>query len=114
MKGIGGNILAEIQVCSTTKNEIGESVQAWETVQTLKGWLDLSGGDSKYAIYSAKIQETTHVFVSDYVPLDARITAENSRFVIAGKTYDVMYIDNPMEMRTGSQLEISLKYTGGQ
>lgn len=114
MKGIGGNILAEIQVCGTTKNEIGESVPVWETVQTMRGWLDLSGGDSKYATYSAKIQETTHIFIADYVPLDARITAENSRFLIGGKTYDVMFIDNPMELQAGSQWEISLKYTGGQ
>ena len=114
MKGIGGNILAEIQVCSATKNEIGESVRAWETVQTLRGWLDLSGGDSKYATYSAKMQETTHVFIADYVPLDARITAENSRLLVGGRIYDVMFIDNPMEMQTGSQWEISLKYTGGQ
>jgi hypothetical protein len=115
VKGIGGNILAEIQVCTgTTKNAIGEIVQTWETVQSLKGWLDYSGGDAKYATYSANVQESTHVFIADYVPLDARISAENCRFLIAGKTYDVTMIDNPMELQTGSQWEISLKYTGGQ
>ena len=42
------------------------------------------------------------------------MTAENARVTIAGKRYDVMLIDNPMELGERSQLEIYLKYTGGQ
>lgn len=114
MKGIGGNITAVIQTATTTKNAIGEQVKSWADAQTLKGWLDLSGGDSKYTTYNAKIQESTHVFIADYVPLAAGIQAENSRMTINGKIYDVLLIDNPMEMGSGSQLEIYLKYTGGQ
>lgn len=114
MKGIGGNITAVIQTAMITKNAIGEQVKSWADAQTLKGWLDLSGGDSKYTTYNAKIQESTHVFIADYVPLAAGIQAENSRMTINGKIYDILLIDNPMEMRSGSQLEIYLKYTGGQ
>lgn len=114
MKGIGGNITAVIQTATTSKNAIGEQVKSWANAQTLKGWLDLSGGDSKYTTYNAKIQESTHVFIADYVPLAAGIQAENSRMTINGKIYDIMLIDNPMEMGGGSQLEIYLKYTGGQ
>ena len=114
MKGIGGNITAVIQTATTTKNAIGEQVKSWTNAQTLKGWLDLSSGDSKYTTYNAKMQESTHVFIADYVPLAAGIQAENSRMTINGKIYDILLIDNPMEMRSGSQLEIYLKYTGGQ
>ena len=114
MKGIGGNIKAMIQVCTSAKNDIGEHVQTWTDAQQIKGWLDLSSGESRYNTYHAKIQESTHVFIADYVPLDSRITAESSRMVINGKRYDVLLIDNPMEMGTGSQLEIYLKFTGGQ
>lgn len=112
MKGIGGNLKATIQINSTTKNAIGESVKTWTDVQTIKGWLDLGSGDSSYTTYNAKIQESTHVFVADYVKLDGRITAENARAIINGKRYDIMLIDNPMELN--QQLEIYLKYTGGQ
>lgn len=114
MRGIGGNITADVQISSTTKNQIGEAVKGWTSVQPLFGWLDLSVGESKYTSFNTKMQESTHVFVCDYTPLDERITAENSRLVINGKTYDVMLIDNPMEMKSGSQLEIYLKFTGGQ
>lgn len=114
MQSIGGNITAVIQTATTTKNAIGEQVKSWANAQTLKGWLDLSSGDSKYTAYNAKIQESTHVFIADYVPLAAGIQAENSRMTINGKIYDVLLIDNPMEMGSGSQLEIYLKYTGGQ
>lgn len=114
MRGIGGNLVAEIQISTTAKNKIGESVKSWTSVQTLKGWLDLSNGDSKYTNFNAKIQESTHVFIADYVALEATITAENSRMVVNGQIYDITYIDNPMEMKEGSQLEIYLKYTGGQ
>lgn len=114
MKGIGGNLQAIIQIRTTTKNTIGESVNAWEDVQTIKGWLDMSSGDSGYNSFYAKVQESTHIFIADFVPLDSRITAENSRVIINSKHYDVMLIDNPMEMGSGSQLEIYLKFTGGQ
>lgn len=114
MKGIGGNIKATIQVCTITKNAIGETVKSWEDVQTLRGWLDLSGGESGYTNFHAKIQESTHIFIGDYVQLDSRITAENSRMIIGGKRYDVMLLDNPMELKSCSQWEIYLKYTGGQ
>ena len=112
MKGIGGNKAMQLQVSTVTKNAIGEQVKKWETLQRVTGWLDLQGGDSKYQTYNAKMQESTHVFVADYVPLAEGITAETSRAVIDGKIYDIMLIDDPMEMH--QQLEVYLKYTGGQ
>lgn len=112
MKKIGGNVTAQIQINAPVRNEIGERVPAWSTVQNINGFLDLSAGDSKYNNYQAKLQESTHVFVADFTELDNRISAENSRMIINGGVYDVMLIDNPMEL--GYQLEIYLKYTGGQ
>ena len=112
MKGIGGNKHMQLQVKMTTKNVIGEQVSKWETIQQVTGWLDLQTGDSKYTTYDAKIQESTHIFIADFVPLALGITAEDSRAIIDGKVYDIMLIDNPMEMNL--QLEIYLKYTGGQ
>ena len=109
---IGGNTTAEIRVRSTVKNEIGGTSKTWTAVQNVKGWLDLSGGDSKYTTYNAKVQESTHVFVADYVSLDARIKAENSRLVVGEKVFDILLIDDPMELH--EQWEIYLKYTGGQ
>ena len=115
MKGIGGSTKAVIQVkTGTERDTIGAQVPVWADAQTLTGWLDLASGSSNYTAYAAKIQESTHVFVADYVKLDSRIKAETSRAIINGKRYDVMLIDNPMEMGSGSQLEIYLKYTGGQ
>lgn len=114
MKGIGGNVTAVIQTSTTTTNEIGEQVQTWTDAATMRGWLDLSGGDSKYTVYNAKVQESTHIFVADYVPLPEGVTAETSRLICNGKRYDVLLIDNPMAMQNGSQLEIYLKFTGGQ
>ena len=114
MKGIGGNITAIIQVPTIANNDIGENVKTWNDAQTIKGWLDLSSGEARYTTYHAKIQESTHIFITDYVALNPEITAETSRMVINGKTYDVLLIDNPMEMGSGSQLEFYLRYTGGQ
>ena len=108
---IGGNIKATIQTYEVHENAIGEKVKSWLDKQTLTGWLDLAGGSSNYVTYASKVQESTHVFLCDYVPLDADIKAENARMVIGGKAYDIMIIDNPMELC--QQLEIYLKYTGG-
>ena len=114
MKGIGGNIRATVQVYTSNTNDIGEHVQTWTDAQTIKGWLDMSSGEARYSTYNAKILESTHFFIADYVPLDSRITAETSRMVINGRLYDILMIDNPMEMGIGSQLEFYLKFTGGQ
>ena len=109
---IGGNTQGTFQISTVTTNEIGESTKAWVDVQTITGWLDYQAGDSKYTTYNAKLQESTHIFVADYVKLDASISAENSRMVVEGGRYDVMLIDDPMGLH--KQLEIYLKYTGGQ
>lgn len=109
---IGGNTIAQIQVSTPVENEIGEPVESWETVQSIAGWLDLSSGDSKYMTYNSKMQESTHIFISDYQVLDERIKAENSRMIVENNVYDVMLIDDPMGMH--KQLEIYMKYTGGQ
>ena len=109
---IGGNTTAEIQVQDVAISKTGSAVSVWTTVQSITGWLDLQAGDSKYITYNAKVQESTHVFISDYVALDASITAESSRVIVNGGRYDVMLIDDPMGMH--KQLEIYLKYTGGQ
>ena len=122
MKGIGGNTQATFEVKTFTQDEngkyirdsMGAIVMGWEDAQTIKGWLDLAGGESRYTTYYAKIQESTHIFIADYVNLDERISAENARMRINGKLYDIMLIDNPMGIGGGSQLEIYLKYTGGQ
>lgn len=120
MKGIGGNTKATFQVKTFRQDEnghyernaMGEVVKDWQDAQEIRGWLDLASGDSRYTTFYAKIQQSTHVFIADYVPLDERINAENARMVIGGKVYDIMLIDDPMEMH--EQLEIYLKYTGGQ
>lgn len=118
---IGGNIKAVLQVSTTIKNEIGEKVPVWHDVVELFGWLDLQSGDSKYTTYNAKVQESTHLFICDYLPIPAtleiegktvRVSAENARMVTLTQKYDVMLIDNPMGLN--KQLEIYLKYTGGQ
>lgn len=114
MKGIGGNVTATIQTRTVTQNAIHEDVETWTDAQTIRGWLDLETGDSRYVSFSAKLQESTHVFVADFVPLAPGIQAESSRMTIGGKRYDIMLIDNPMEMGAGSQLEFHLKFTGGQ
>lgn len=109
---IGGNTTAQIQVCTTRKNEIGEAERIWKTVQRITGFLDLSAGDSRYTTYDAKIQESTHVFIADWKALDASVKAENSRLLIGGQMYDITLIDDPMGLH--KQLEIYLQYRGGQ
>ena len=109
---IGGNTIALLQTCTTTKNEIGESVKAWVTVKPIAGFLDLVSGDSKYQAYNAKIQESTHVFIADYNQIDSSVKAENSRMIVNNEAYDVMLIDDPMGLHR--HLEIYLQYRGGQ
>lgn len=112
MSYIGGNTTGTLQTAAFSVNSIGEQVPTWKDVLQLEGWLDLMNGSAGYTAYNAKIQESTHVFLCDYEELPQGIDAETARMIIAGKVYDVTYIDNPMELH--EHLEIYLKYTGGQ
>lgn len=108
---IGGNITAKLQKkMPGQKNNIGGRTSEWKTVADIPGWLDLSGGESHYTNFNAKIQESTHIFICDYQSVD--IPSEEARMVINGSVYDVLIIDNPMGMNR--QLEFYLKYRGGQ
>ena len=118
---IGGNVEAVLQVSTTTKNEIGSREKTWHDVVILPGFIDLQSGDSKYNTYNSKMQESTHIFVGDYKPIPdtleiegkvVRVSAENARMVANSKRYDVLLIDDPMELH--EHLEIYLKFTGGQ
>ena len=109
---IGGNVNLELQAKELAENEIGESVELWTTVQTLLGWLDYQSGDSPRTNFNAKLQQSTHFFIGDYVPIREGLTAENTRAIVNGEVYEVLIIDNPMNMNR--QIEIYLKYTGGQ
>lgn len=136
---IGGNTIALFQVKDAgKKNAIGEREHTWVDVASAKGWLDLSGGDSKNTTYNAKIQESTHLFLCDYqsfkglsgkwvwdalnfingvistAKLDDKVdvTSENARMLIDGNVYQIMIIDDPMGMH--QHIEIYLKFVGGQ
>ena len=87
---IGGNTIAQLQISTSEKTEIGAGVKRWSTVLELSGFLDLSSGDSKYTTYNAKVQESSHIFICDWKPVDVSIKAENSRLLVNGSAYDVM------------------------
>ena len=116
MKKIRGNKTAVIQIKdSDGKNAIGENVEVWTNAVTLKGYLDYSAGQNDVNQYNAKIQDTTHIFLADYDPLETvdedLATSENCRFVVDGNIYNVLQIDDPMGLH--QHLEIYLKYIGG-
>lgn len=121
---VGGNIQALLQVKSRgAKNAIGEVTTVWVDCVSILGWLDLSTGDSKHTTFYAKIQESTHVFLCDFINLTSvinqqneqetvEVTSDNARMVIDSLVYEILLIDNPMNMN--EHLEIYLRFVGGQ
>lgn len=112
MHNIGGNIELIIQKLSKDikYDKNGKKIVDYESRNPIVGWIDLITGDSNY-IYKAKIEDSTHVFICDYVNLDD-IDIEESRAIVKGEIYDIKYIDIPMELN--EHLEIYLKKIGGQ
>lgn len=119
---IGGNTQAFLQVKQKgAKNSIGAQESEWANGMRLHGWLDLSSGDSKHTVFSAKVQESTHIFLCDYRSLIykaeeqgevVQITSDNARMVIEGLVYEILLIDDPMNMH--EHFEIYLRFIGGQ
>ena len=110
MARIGGNIKAVLQSCQTVKNEYGEGVNQWTDAVTLTGWLGLQSGEQKRSNFNAKIEESTHVFLCDFVSDAYALADTDTRMIIKGVVYDTLLIDNPDEM--DSQLEIYLRKVG--
>lgn len=135
---IGGNIYALVQVKDKgKKNVIGEREHEWTDVVDLHGWLDYSGGQNNDTTFKAKVQETTHIFLCDFLSFKSLsqkwvwnpfnltngvittteqdekvdVTSENGRMMIEGNIYQILMIDDPMNMH--QHLEIYLKYVGG-
>lgn len=105
---IGGNVKATLEKLTTNKNEIGEDVPTWAEHLKIEGFLDLMSGGADFSNYNAKIQESSHVFICDYQPIDLK--ESECRLVINKKVYEILLIDDPMELH--EQLEFYLKYTG--
>lgn len=108
---IGGNKIIKLyKKIGETVNCIGEPETKKELVTSFKGFLDYMSGEVGSANFKAPINESTHIFISDFVEIEEdaeKLTAE-----IDNKSYEVKYIDNPMELN--EQLEIYLKLLGGQ
>lgn len=103
---IGGNVNAILQHKTSFKNTFGVLTDRWETITTIRGFLDYIGGDGSYkTTYRGKISETTHIFICDYVNLGDIPT---SRLLINGKHYEILLIDDPMGLHR--HLELFLKY----
>ena len=106
---IGGNTQATLQVDVMEKNQFGEVIHAWQDVQTIKGFLDYTGGDASYkSTFKGAVEETSHIFICDFVAL--QVTPTNCRLLCDNKVYDVLMIDNPMGLN--KHLELFLKYNG--
>ena len=110
MANIGGKTYGTIQAKSTARNAIGEAETTWNDAFPLAGWLGLQNGDSKRQNFNAKIEESTHVFLTDYHAGVYALANQDTRMIIKGFVYDVLLIDNPDEM--DEQLEIYLRRVG--
>jgi len=121
----------EIHRLSQTSDGAGSYSEEWVAIMTCLGRLDLQSGTER--ILGLKIAtEATHIWICS--PLTALIDDEQAtmyfgspfapsqygeavavdftnkdRMVIDGKTYEILYVDDPMHL--GKQLEIYLKET---
>lgn len=108
MRRIPQRQAATLQIRTVTKNEIKEHVETWIDAATLRGVLDMVGGGTGYGTFSAKLMESTHIFIADYVPITHYAT--ECRMIINGGVYDVTMIDDPCGLH--DHLEIYLTFKG--
>ncbi len=109
---IGGNKTIQLmKKVDNVLNDIGEDTGNFEEEYlSFEGFLDYVSGEVGSANFNAPINESTHIFVSDYIEITEE--TKNLIAIIDNKTYEVKYIDNPMELN--EQIEIYLKLLGGQ
>ena len=105
---IGGNTDLVLKTKSAGENSIGEKESSWLDYKTIHGFLDYMSGEAGRTNYNSKIEESSHVFVCDYVDIDK--TEAELRAFHNNKEFDVTLIDDPMGLH--KHLEIFLKYIG--
>ena len=106
---IDGNVTAVLQKKTSSKNDFGEKVDVRSDLQLLKGYLDFTGGDGSYkSNFNGAVEETTHIFICDYDNVASQAKPTQCRLVCDNKSYDVLMIDDPMNLH--HHLEIMLKY----
>lgn len=120
MKKIGGNIdLILKRKDGFITNDIGEQIPSYIDYKTFQGFLDMANANTSHSTYNAKIEESTHYFICDYEELPSFIDNEGKtrkatinelRAYCNSKEFDVLWIDNPMELNY--QYEIYLEYKG--
>jgi len=106
---IGGNVTCKLMLAEFAQNEIGENERTLTEYKQLNGWLDLATDTTNRTNFNAKVSESTHVFVCDYVEISKGI---RDLVFIDGSDfqYDITMIDNPMGLNR--QIEIMLKRVG--
>lgn len=109
MGRIGGNCdLKLLRKTGNVVNSIGEKNETWGKYKTIRGYLDLSSGNSFRETYNTKVQESSHVFICDYASIEEK--TRNLKAECNGMEFDVTLIDDPMGLH--EHLEIFLKYVG--
>lgn len=111
MGGVGGNATASVMRTRKTKNPKGSATpNAPEKVMEVFGWLDYQVGQPSHLAYQAKLQDTTHLWVCDFDAGFADQKVQGLSLTIAGESYEVLLIDDPMGMH--DHLEAYLRYVG--
>ena len=111
MKKINGNIIAYLQRSVTMENEIGEAVRQWETVKTIKGYLDMKSEGTDTGSFNVRAEQSTHIFICQYPGNGFNADIENKRLLINSEVYEILMIDDPLGV--SEHYEIYLRYKGG-
>lgn len=93
---------ASMKKRSVETNEYGNNIYSWIDIGEIRGYLDFIT-IRKGQIAQKFVEDSTHVFITeDIVDLE-----QGDRLVINGKTYEINYVDNPLNLNR--HLEIELK-----
>lgn len=109
---IGGNVeLTVYNKLSYDKNEIGEVEPSNSEGEKIMGFLDYISGSADLSKFHAKVEESTHVFISDYAD---NVWMFNSAVTKCGVTgygnFQILLVDDPMGLH--QHIEVYLKYIG--
>lgn len=99
MGGVGGNLVAKVMRSETEKNVKGVYVSGEPTqIMEICGWLDYQSGEVGHLAYQSAMQDSTHVFLSDYMADYAELSEVGLSLEIGSKSYEVKLIDDPMNL----------------
>lgn len=102
--------MQEFKVLGITQQDdgFGGFYETKDVTYTSQGYLDLISGTNDNTMLNAKVEQSTHILITEYFDWYKSLIDDKKSIQCDGKEFSITYVDNPVGLN--HHLEIYLQY----